>query len=119
MPDLRSASTEEIDAAVALAVRLTDASAEFEIRRWIVPGHTDEGGRVLQRDCGLCCAGCTEKTAPSSVSERLGRWHSLQCLGAPWQRVIIMLKKIYYLKFLEQEDKDEEEEAVEITGVIE
>lgn len=77
------------------------------------------GGRVLQRDCGLCCAGCTEKTAPSSVSERLGRWHSLQCLGAPWQRVIIMLKKIYYLKFLEQEDKDEEEEAVEITGVIE
>lgn len=43
MPDLRSASTEEIDAAVALAVRLTDASAEFEIRRWIVPGHTDEG----------------------------------------------------------------------------
>ena len=47
-PDYSSASKEDIDDAIKLAVRLTDANAEVELRRWLLHGHADEGCASLR-----------------------------------------------------------------------
>ena len=46
-PDMGASTAEEMKKAAALAARLTDASAEVELQRWIIDGHQDSACATL------------------------------------------------------------------------